>query len=54
MGKYEIQSTNEMAFKRTVGDYAGFYIPPSDLMRPRYCHSADARMRLQIALLFLS
>ena len=28
-----------------------FDFPPSDLMRPRYCRSADARMCLQNALL---
>ena len=28
-----------------------FDFPPSDLMRPRYCRSADARMRMQNALL---
>ena len=28
-----------------------FNFPPSDLMHPRYCRSADARMRMQIALL---
>ena len=28
-----------------------FDFPPSDLMRPRYCLSADARMRMQNALL---
>ena len=29
-----------------------FDFPPSDLMRPRYCRSADSRMRMQNALLF--
>ena len=29
-----------------------FDFPPSDLMRPRYCRSADARMCMQNALLF--
>ena len=29
-----------------------FDFPPSDLMRPRYWRSADARMRMQNALLF--
>ena len=28
-----------------------FNFPPSDLMHPRYCRSADARTRMQIALL---
>ena len=28
-----------------------FDFPPSDLMHPRYCRSADARMRMQNALL---
>ena len=30
-----------------------FDFPPSDLMRPRYCRSVDARMRMQNALLLL-
>ena len=30
-----------------------FDFPPSDLMRPRYCRSADSCMRMQNALLFL-
>ena len=41
VGKYGIQSN----FTRV------FDFPPSDLMRPRYCRSADARMRMQNALL---
>ena len=28
-----------------------FAFPPSDLMHPRYCHSVDARMHMQNALL---
>ena len=28
-----------------------FDFPPSDLMRPLYCRSADSRMRMQNALL---
>ena len=41
VGKYGIQSN----FTRV------FDFPPSDLMRPLYCRSADARMRMQNALL---
>ena len=51
VGKYGIQSTNEMAFKRTVTLREFSISPPSDLVRPRYCRSADARMRTQNALL---
>ena len=51
--EYDIQSTNEIAFKRTVRNFTRvFDFPPSDLMRPRYCHSANARMRMQNAFLF--
>ena len=49
--KVGIQSTDEMAFKRTVTLREFSIFPPSDLMRPRYCRSADARMRMQNALL---
>ena len=52
VGKYGIQSTKEMAFKRTVTSTRVFDFPPLDLMRPRYCRSADSRMRMQNALLF--
>ena len=31
-----------------------FDFPPSDLMRPRYCRSADSRMRMQNALLLVA
>ena len=31
--------------------YPSFDFPPSDLMRPRYCRPAHARMRMQNALL---
>ena len=51
VGKYDIQNTNEMAFKRTVTLREFSISPPSNLMRPRYCRSADARMRTQNALL---
>ena len=41
-----------MAFRRTVTFYARvFDFPPSDLMRPLNCRSADLRMRMQNALL---
>ena len=41
--EYDIQSTNEIAFKRTVRNFTRvFDFPPSDLMSPRYCHQ---RMR---------
>ena len=51
--EYDIQSTNNIAFKRTVRNFTRIFdFPPSDLMRPRYCHSADARMRMQNAFLF--
>ena len=50
VGKYGIQSTNEMAFKRTVPLRE---FSTSDLMRACYCRSADERMRMQNALLFL-
>ena len=53
VGKYDIQSTNEITFKRTVTLREFSIFPPSDLMRPRYCRSADARMRMQNALLLL-
>ena len=36
VGKYGIQSTNEMAFNRTLTLRTRFDFPPSDLMRPRY------------------
>ena len=52
VGKCAIQSTNEMAFKRTVTLREFSIFPPSDLMRPRHCRSANARMRMQNALLF--
>ena len=42
-----------MALKRTVTLRASILFPPSDLMHPCYCRSADARMRTQNALLFL-
>ena len=51
VGKNGIQITNEMAFKRTVTLREFSISPPSDLMRPRYCRSADTRMRTQNALL---
>ena len=52
VGKYGIQSTNEMAFKRTVTLREFSISPPSDVVRTRYCRSAaDARMRTQNALL---
>ena len=54
MEKYGIQSTSEMAFKRTVTLRASFRFPPSALMRPRYCRSADALRRMQNALLFMA
>ena len=41
-----------MAFKRTVTLHQVFDFKPSDLIHPRYCCSADARMRMQNALLF--
>ena len=53
VGKYDIQSTNEITFKGTVINFTRvFDFPPSDSMRPRYCRSADARMLMQNALLF--
>ena len=32
----------------------GFRFPASDLMRPRYCHSGDARMRMQMTSCFFA
>ena len=40
-----------MAFKRTVTLLARFRFPAIRFYAPRYCHSADARMRMQNALL---
>ena len=55
MEKYGIQSTNKMAFKRSVYNFTRvFDFPPSDLMRPHYYHSEDTRMRTQIPSLLLS
>ena len=40
-----------MAFKKDRTFTRVFDFSPSDLMRPRYCHSGDARMRMPNALL---
>ena len=42
-----------MAFKRTIPLREFFDFPPSDLMRPRYFRSADARIRMENSLLFM-
>ena len=51
VGKYDIQSTNETPFERDCNFTRVFDFPPSDLMCPRYFRLADARMRMQNALL---
>ena len=53
--KYDIQSTNEMAFLKKDGNFTWvFDFRPSDLMRQRYCHSGDARMRMQMTSCFFA
>ena len=51
VGKYDIQSTNEIPFERDCNFTRVFDFPPSDLMCPRYFRLADARMHMQNALL---
>ena len=51
VGKYGIQSTNEMAFEKTVTSISRYLIWCAHSIW-LYCHLADSRMRMQNALLF--